>query len=245
MADMSTRFTPADHRVLSTLSYFHAVFPPASPSSPSSATLRSHYVTSWSTSLPLCAQPPLEVDPKEALDAVVLLGPGTEDVVPEEVTRVLNGAVVALVRCEPGAIEGEYAATGATTGGVPYVQGAPAPSPSMSACAGLALIRAVVPSPSMSLSPPEATRLQILTPLAPHYLLSRETEPAQPPRVLVKGEMELPVWGMLDFRGNSSTTGAVAGVERDNVPYLRWGKGVGIGGERRRVRRNLMRKGQM
>jgi polynucleotide 5'-hydroxyl-kinase GRC3/NOL9 len=58
---------------------------------------------------------------------------------------------------------------------------------------------------------------------------------------MVKGELELPVWGMLDFKERDT----IAGIEKSKVPYLQWGKGEGIGGERRRVRRNLMRKGQL
>ena len=47
---------------------------------------------------------------------------------------------------------------------------------------------------------------------------------------------------MLDFREDE---GGVAGVEKGQVPYLQWEKGEGLGSERRRVRRNLMRKAQM
>ena len=78
--------------------------------------------------------------------------------------------------------------------------------------------------------------MHVLTPLPPHLLAKC--------RIVVKGEMELPIWGMLDFRVDGES-GSVAGVEKSKVPYLQWGKGEGIGGERRRVRRNLMRKGQM
>ena len=60
--------------------------------------------------------------------------------------------------------------------------------------------------------------------------------------MLIKSELELPVWGMLDFREDE---GGVAGVKKGQVPYLQWGKGEGLGSERRRVRRNLMRKAQM
>jgi polynucleotide 5'-hydroxyl-kinase GRC3/NOL9 len=55
--------------------------------------------------------------------------------------------------------------------------------------------------------------------------------------------MELPIWGMLDFR---DTDEGVAGIERGLVSYLQWGRvpeGV-VGCDRRRVRRNLMRRGQ-
>lgn len=77
--------------------------------------------------------------------------------------------------------------------------------------------------------------MHLITPLPPHLLQSG--------RVFVKGELELPIWGMLDFR--SIDNGDVAGVERSRVPYLKWGKSEAAGGERRRIRRNLMRKGQV
>jgi len=55
---------------------------------------------------------------------------------------------------------------------------------------------------------------------------------------------------MLDFRSffkEEKEIGDVAGVEPENVPYLQWGKGpVGaFGAKKRRVRRNLMRRGQI
>ena len=217
---MSQRYAPADHRTLSILSYFHAVFPSAIPSSSHPTSI---YATSWQTSLPLCAQHPYELASDAALDFVVLHGPGFEDVVSLEIHHVLNGAVVGLVRCEPGALDLE---TTSPTRGIPYTQGMPLPSPSMSTCLALGLVRSV--------SSDAPARLHILTPLPPAHLS------AAPPRVLVKGELELPVWGMLDFRSEDS----VAGVERARVPFLRWGKTEGTGGERRRVRRNLMRRGQ-
>jgi polynucleotide 5'-hydroxyl-kinase GRC3/NOL9 len=220
---MSQRYSPADQRTLSLLSYFHAIFPsPASSAFPPH--FRSVYANSWDTSLPLCAQPPYELTASEALDAVILSSPGSEDVVPSEVHRVLNGAVAGLVSYEPGSLNTNHQAH--ASNGIPYAQGMPPPPPASSTCHGLALVR--------SLSASSPAQLHILTPLPPACLSTTQ------PRVLVKGEMELPVWGMLDFRSED----AVAGVERSKVPFLRWGKTEGTGGEKRRVRRNLMRRGQ-
>ncbi|KAI0059362.1 hypothetical protein BV25DRAFT_1860655 [Artomyces pyxidatus] len=204
----ATRFTAADHRTIALMSYFHAVFPSTPPRA-----LQQVSAAAWNTALPLCAVPPYEVDTNVALDRVVVTGPGSEDVAPTELLRVLNGAVVGLVHSEE-ASAGE---------GTAYTQGAAAPDPISSTCVGLALVRGVSPE-----------HLHVLTPVPPHLLTTA--------RVLVKGELELPVWGMLDFR---TENGDVAGVDRARVPYLRWGKGEGVGAERRRVRRNLMRKGQM
>ncbi|RPD52858.1 hypothetical protein L226DRAFT_473738 [Lentinus tigrinus ALCF2SS1-7] len=233
-SSLSSHYTAADQRNISMLSYFHAVFPDDPPSSPHTSPI----AVSWTTSLPLCAQPPYQVDCATAFDKLVLTGAGMEDVVPSEVHRALNCALVALVRCEPGTIDSDMSIdAGAGTDGsvfslsmLPYDQGAPAPSPYTSRCLGLALVRGV------SLSGPAPAQIQLLTPV-PVRLLGEA-------RVLVMGEMQLPVWGMLDFR-TLDDGGDVAGVEKGRVPYLRWGKGEGAGGERRRVRRNLMRREQM
>ncbi|OBZ66554.1 Polynucleotide 5'-hydroxyl-kinase GRC3 [Grifola frondosa] len=223
---LSTHYSAADHRNLSILSYFHAAFPAAVPTS----SLTSVLAMSWNTSLPLCCQPPYEVDWKVAFDKVLLTGAGMEDVVPSEIHAVLNCAIVGLVACEPGALDADADnTTHDALSTLPYKQAASPPSPLSSKCHGLALIRALSPPATSSL-------MHLLTPLPPYLFASS--------RVLCKGELELPVWGMLDFRTLDSG-GDVAGVERGKVPYLRWGKGEGAGGERRRVRRNLMRRGQM
>lgn len=213
------RYSPADHRTLSLLSYFYAVFPADKPYAPAH---------SWKTTLPLSAQLPYELTLSDALDAVVFCGPGSEDVVSQEVGRVLNGALVALVTCEPEALP----ATPGLVHRPAYSQGASLPPPTASSCVGLGLIRSVDLDSLGSLSP--SSRLQLLTPVPPETLCNL------PPRVLVKGDMEIPVWGMLDFRSDDG----VAGVERGKVPFLRWGRIEGMGSERRRVRRNLMRRGQ-
>lgn len=225
---LTSHYTAADHRTLSMLSYIYAVFPCTSPSLATHASL---FATRWNTSLPLCAQAPYEVDWGTAFDKIILTGAGMEDVVPSEVHRALNGSIVALVNCDPGTldIDSESATAPYPGPSLPYTQGAAPPSPHTSRCIGLALVRA------LSTSSPRP-RLQLLTPVPPHLLGSA--------RVLVMGELQLPVWGMVDFH-TLDDGGDVAGYERGKVPYLRWGKGEGVGGERRRVRRNLMRKGQM
>jgi polynucleotide 5'-hydroxyl-kinase GRC3/NOL9 len=218
---LTKNYSPADHRTLSILSYFHAIFPPAP-----SKELQQISATAWNTSLPLCAQYPYEVDWTLALDKVVLTGAGSEDVVSSEIRRVLNGAVVGLVSCEPFTADGDTdMSTAEQATAVPYTQGSSVPSPSTSTCHGLALIRSISPTSS---------HMHVLTP-APSYVLHKC-------RIIVKGELELPIWGMLDFRTDNEY---IAGVEKSKVPYLQWGKGEGIGSERKRVRRNLMRRGQM
>jgi polynucleotide 5'-hydroxyl-kinase GRC3/NOL9 len=164
-------------------------------------------------------------------------------VVEEEIGVVLNGAIVGMVRCDPGAIDVENNTDCISSTGINYTRYLAPPSPSSSNCVGIALIRGISP-PIHNVPPvPTKTYLHLLTPL-PHSLLASA-------RVLVKGELELPVWGMLDFRnfdgGKGVNFGDVAGVEQDKVPFLQWGKTPegAMGADKRRVRRNLMRRGQM
>ncbi|KAJ3544189.1 hypothetical protein NM688_g5769 [Phlebia brevispora] len=227
---ISARYSPTDYRNLSILSYLHAVLPRRAAISNRGAQ-RIRHVVEYDRAL-MC-QPPFELAASDALDDVILVGPGSEDVVPSEINRVLNGALVALVSCEPGAVDRVPDNAGVPpTSSIPYTQGVTPPLPSMSSCHGLALIRSLTSDSSSTTAP---ALLHLLTPL-PASILSGAN-----PRVLVKGEMELPVWGMLDFRSEDS----IAGVEYGKVPYLQWGKSEGVGGERRRIRRNLMRRGQM
>ncbi|KAL4250974.1 Polynucleotide 5'-hydroxyl-kinase GRC3 [Abortiporus biennis] len=228
-------YSASEYRNLSILSYFHSNFPPQIPSD-----LKRTCATSWNTSLPLCAQLPYELtlsssNPSQsASDMVILTGPGAEDVDPSELDRVLQCAIVAFVSCDPGTLDipGEDGSdsTNRTGSGIPYVQGMIPPSPSSSSCQGLALIRSL--TTATTVSGEIESRIQLLTPLPPSVVSNS--------RVLVKGELELPIWGMLDFRSESH----IAGVEISKVPFLRWGKGEGLGGQKRRTRRNLMRRGQ-
>ncbi|KAM6499009.1 hypothetical protein JOM56_006957 [Amanita muscaria] len=250
---LHTQYTPADRRVINILSYLHAMFPPLSPErvEPSTVSLEQTTVTSWRTALPLCSQPPYAVDCQTALDRIVLVGGGTEDVTPAEVGHVLNGALVGIVSSwgADGVINPEKAMEDVQgqplsqdlSSQMPYVQCASPPIPASSTCIGLALVRSV-----SHCSPLAATRttagvekeLHVLTPVPPSLLKHA--------RILVKGEMELPVWGMLDYSGDEDGwKKGVTGVEWEKVPYLQWGKGEGVGAEKRRVRRNLMRKAQM
>ncbi|KAF8654881.1 hypothetical protein AX16_003342 [Volvariella volvacea WC 439] len=238
-----TNYTPIDHRSISILSYFYALFPRSS--SPQNF-YEDRIACRWKTDVPLCARHPYEVDWSVAVDKFVLSGAGYEDVVSEEVHRVLNGAVVGLVEVSPGGLDDNYlvqansgaegnseniSGTNSLPKGLPYVQGALVPSPSLSQCRGLALIR--------SLDPGVDSRMHLLTPLPLRFLADA--------RVVVKGELELPIWGMVDYRNGYSApdTGGAATNGKENVPYLQWAKGEGVGSQRRRVRRNLMRRSQM
>ncbi|KAJ3964263.1 hypothetical protein EV361DRAFT_942517 [Lentinula raphanica] len=238
-------YTAADHRAISIMSYFHAIF----PSSPSPDYPRFHdspfpssvTASTWDTSLPLLARPPYQVDVERAIDRVFLRGVGEAgEVVQEEIERVLGGAVISLISCESGTLDDltlSHSKRQVTK--IPYIPSAsPAsyPSPSNSTAIGLALIRSVVPG---------GMHLHVLTPLPLNVI---ETA-----RVIIKGEMELPIWGFVDSRNTGTrkergSGGARGGDNEDNVhrevPFLQWDRVVGLGAEKRRVRRNLMRKGQ-
>jgi polynucleotide 5'-hydroxyl-kinase GRC3/NOL9 len=209
---LQARYTPADLRLLSTLSYFYSHIGPTS--------------LNWNLTTPLVAQPPWEVTLGEAIKEVYLIGEGAEGVLPSDLSLALNGCIVALLEqlSPPEQHDGPQ--------GV-YIQARPPPSLEETTFLGLAIVRAT--------SSGTPTRLQILTPLAPE-LLSRAS-------VLVKnGAIELPTAGMLDWRerekGFPPGLGAAAGNGNgwEEVPFFDTGN-VGIGGERRRFRRNLMRKG--
>ncbi|KAJ3820453.1 hypothetical protein F5880DRAFT_1487999 [Lentinula raphanica] len=238
-------YTAADHRAISIMSYFHAIF----PSSPSPDYPRFHdspfpssvTASTWDTSLPLLARSPYQVDVERAIDRVFLRGVGEAgEVVQEEIERVLGGAVISLISCESGTLDDltlSHSKRQVTK--IPYIPSAsPAsyPSPSNSTAIGLALIRSVVPG---------GMHLHVLTPLPLNVI---ETA-----RVIIKGEMELPIWGFVDSRNTGTrkergSGGARGGDNEDNVhrevPFLQWDRVVGLGAEKRRVRCNLMRKGQ-
>jgi polynucleotide 5'-hydroxyl-kinase GRC3/NOL9 len=236
---LSTSYTATDHRTLSILSYLYALFP-LPPKLPSDeATCHQIMVQTWDVTLPLCAIPPYEVDIHTAFDQIILTGAGSEDVIPEELDRVLNGALVGFVQPDHKGSFKLAAGNDDNPKKAPYVQCQPPPPPSESTCIGLGLVRAVSFPTSNTDSSSSPATLHILTPVPPALLAGA--------RVLVKGEIELPVWGMLDFREfDGADTGGVAGIEKGRVPYLQWGRvsESAIGAERRRVRRNLMRRGQ-
>ena len=227
-----TRYSAADHRAISMLSYFHSreISVPISD-------ITGEYVEEpqsrreWFTDLPLCAQPPWEINWMEGLDHVVLIGSGAEDVVPSEVLRVLNGAIVGLVALDPHTIPWiEQPPDKTHSKAIPYVQGSSPPLPNSSNCVGLALIRSVRPSSNV---------LHILSPVPPSHLAMV--------RVLVMGEIQLPIWGMLDYRAAEEAAGTLTGVDYDKVPFLCWASGGAVaihGSRKKRVRRNLMRKSQ-
>lgn len=201
-------------RALSVLSYFHSVADPRMPSVPL-----------WSTAVPLCAMVPWAVDWRTAFRGVFLTGAGFEDVVSDEIETVLNGAVVALVCADSSSWDSNM--EDADTA-LQYRQGSSLPSPFSSHCVGLGVVHSINRSSST---------LYVLTSLSPELLATCNA--------LVKGDVELPVWGFLDHR-NSDDDGVANGADgrRDSLPFLVFGRTDAVGGDRRRSRRNLMRRNQ-
>ncbi|KZT33154.1 hypothetical protein SISSUDRAFT_1132727 [Sistotremastrum suecicum HHB10207 ss-3] len=246
---LSSRYTSTDFRDISLLSYLHSL--PSSSSFTNDAQPLVPRVR-WQTQKSLSSIPPYEISlspppgTRGPIEGVYMLGPWADDIVPSELYTVLNCAIVALISTPPSASLPSTPPSSSSPSDV-YIQRRPPPGASDSKCLGLALIRSV---------DPQSHTLHILTPVHPSSLGEC--------RVLVKGEIELPIWGFLRLpsearptAGRPSEGRARAGDnERDNgdggewgeggeVPFLEWRGVVGIGGEKRKLRRNLMRRGQM
>ncbi|CAE6391249.1 unnamed protein product [Rhizoctonia solani] len=100
-----------------------------------------------------------------------------------------------------------------------YTQGGLPPPPHSSRCVGLGFVRGA-----------SATHLHLLTPVPASQLRLC--------RALVLGELTMPVWAFLEPEKDTQ--------EENGLPFLQWGRSVAedAGGERRRIRRNVMRRGQ-
>lgn len=170
----------------------------------------------WDFSAPLLAVPPVQVElGGSALQRTFLIGEGSDAVLPADLPLALNASLVALVEED--------------TEGEAYVPGRPQPSAEESTFLGLALVRAVRAEPERTLS------LQLVTPLGGAHL-------ARVSALVRNGALELPAAGMLDWRERLSEEG-LAGVRWDDVPFLEVGASEAVGGDRRRFRRNIQRKG--
>ncbi|PVG04867.1 hypothetical protein CPB86DRAFT_803579 [Serendipita vermifera] len=212
----------ADKRSLMIMSYFHSQVVEGD-------NINGEYLRKrWITDTPLCAMAPWEVSWATALDHIILIGNGSEDVDGTEVLRVLNGALIALVEIYPSSTE--KLPLSQSSSPLPYTQGAGPPDPTISQCLGYALVRSVRASTGA---------LHIITPV-PADRLARA-------RALVMGEIHLPIWGMLDHRADSERSGLVSAVDLSSAPFLYWTDiASSLPGSRRlRVRRNLMRKSQI
>ncbi|WVF68971.1 hypothetical protein IAT40_003745 [Kwoniella sp. CBS 6097] len=219
VSPLQARYTAADLRVLSTISYFHSTL--------------SSSGTRWDFTGPLLAQSPWEVEygAGKAIERVYMIGEGSEGIIGSDLPLALNGSVVALLEYTEQPIEDQDQDQEGL-----YVQARPPPSHESVNCLGLALIRAIVPSPSTSSSGLEG-RMHLLTPLQPAVL-------GRCRAIVRNGAIELPNPGMMDWRTPISQEGMTGiGKTWDQVPFFDVSGVEVVGGERRRFRKNIMRKG--
>ena len=179
-------------------------------------------VPRWDTTRPLIAQPVRTCSwgsSPSLLKASAVYVAGNRDIRYEHVLHALNGSIVALVADSQPARDRSRP--------FPYAPRAPMPSPASSRAVGLAIVHSFAPA---------AESMYLLTPTAP-------TSSDSSALALVKGALDTPVALMCDFAARSDESDAgLAGVDWEDVPYLSVETGEAVG--RRRVRRNLMRKGQ-
>lgn len=171
----------------------------------------------WDFSTPLGGVKPWAVSVEKVVKELYITGEGADGVVDEDLSLALNGRIVALVERLEGTAEGFY-----TPGRAP-------PSPTETHCLGTGLIRSVSP---------DGKTIHLVTPLPPAALARAS--------IVICGELELPVCGMLDWRLPNPTVPAASlfGVPWDEVPFLTDGREQGVGMARRKWRRNIMRRGQ-
>ncbi|CED84194.1 polynucleotide 5-hydroxyl-kinase grc3 [Phaffia rhodozyma] len=241
VSPIAARYGAVDLRILGLISYFHSRFfktiDPASLSGETSGRLASStMVTKWDFSTPLVMQRPWTVDWTKAIERIYMVGSGAEEVASEEIWRALGGCVVALVRTDPSSSSSRSVVLQSTSTGFPYESGQPLPLPSATQYLGLAIIRSV-PSPDAHLSSQASKTIHLLTPLPPDILPTA--------RIIMRGDTELPVSAMLNWKDQTAMEGAdgVAGLR--DLPFLdhrmRPGADI-IGGDRRKIRRNVQRR---
>lgn len=227
---LQQRYTAADHRNLSTLAYLQATFSTSDTATPEN-------ITTWDFTSPLIATPPLEVhvSPDGPIRSVYMQGEGAEGISARDLGLALNGAVVALIDDQ----------SDASTLAAPhtYVQGRSVPSLETVNFLGLAVVRAAMPLNAVDEAHghehEQATsyKLHLISPLPAETLCKANA-------IIRNGAMELPTPAMLDWRSTSGGMGdeGLVGVPWADVPFFGAETG-GVGIEKRRVRRNLMRKG--
>lgn len=213
---LDSKWSPADLRTLGFISYFHSRF--STSTDRMSSTPTNTFPDRWDFSQALVERTPWELDwtDREMLCEVHFL---SGEIDSKQVLYALNGVIVAVVTSSQP--------PHATTRSFPYSIDSPFPDPATSNCHSLAFIRSISPA---------STLLHLLLPASPSTITPADgaDEGATGIR-LVKGELELPICLMLDY--NIPATGA---TEEVAMPYLSIEEGVG----RKKVRRNLMRRGQ-
>ena len=246
VSPLLARHTPSDLRTLFLISYFHSHS--HSHSYAHSLDSISTRTTTWDFSRPLLAIPPYQVNLSitdlAPLKRVIMLGESGDSIHPSDLPLALDGQIVALVE------ESDQDPARATL----FDPSEPELGKEESTYLGLALIRAIKPLSNPPTLHPysnetetetvaerererEGYQLHILSPLPLDILRRANT-------IVRNGAVELPLCGMLDWRSPTPNAPDLAGTRWEEVPYLDVSGVVGVGGERRKFRRNLMRKGQ-
>ncbi|WVQ65630.1 uncharacterized protein L199_003808 [Kwoniella botswanensis] len=212
---LQARFSAADLRVLSILSYFYSSISPEG--------------VEWDFAKPLTYLNPWEVeygtDTNKAINRIYMKGEGSEGVLSEDLGIALNGSIVALIEfINPMSMveDGDEDQV--------YAQGRSPPELDSINFLGLGLIRYIQPSSLALLD----GKIHLLTPLSPEVL-------GRCKGLIKNGAIELPTAGLLDWsKSNSSTQGE---GEEGEIPFFDKSGIEVVGGERRRWRKNIMRKG--
>lgn len=212
---LDSKWSAADLRTLNLVSYFYCVFPAPVGDSMSSIGANT-FPTRWDFDAPLVGKRPYTVDWTTQVHSVGIID---GEIAYEHVLHALNGTIVALVTSPSSSDE-----PAPSTSRLPYDLSLPLPTPPASNCLALALVRSIAP---------QSHALHLLTPLHPAHLTA--------PVHLIKGALELPLCLLLDYDATDAQAGVgVAESPWTEVPYL----SVESGGGRKKVRRNLMRRGQ-
>lgn len=237
------RLNAAEARVLSLLAYLHMTQLPQLGTSVRAA---------WDFARALVARAPFIVDVQTGLAAgcAVL---DTRAAVDEALQLLaLNGRIAAIVRAPPREAAAQDVWHAAFERGAALVHAPTAlqREPALCPALGLALVR--------SIDRAQGT-MHLLTPLSGTHL--QEAVEAGDALGLVQGALDLPFWGALDAEAYADVVhmqrtpaAELAGVPRAAVPYLAWPRELlgdaphrpaePVGARPRKVRRNLMRRGQ-
>ncbi|KAG2185602.1 hypothetical protein INT44_002395 [Umbelopsis vinacea] len=207
------KYHPSDHRMLNLVSYMHM----------NHMGKRAEGNAWWDFKTRLVERVPWCLDWTVGLQGIWVF---FEEIKYSQLLFALNGSVVGLI----SETSDEKNTKPTPSGFIAPPFRAPAscanPSPKITDCYGLGLIRTVDVSKS---------RFMILTPL-PFDTLTKVNG-------IVKGDLELPIWGMLDSRNGAGA--GITGVPWRKVPYVSFDANEGIGSSALRIRRNVMRKSQM
>ncbi|KAI8352479.1 Pre-mRNA cleavage complex II protein Clp1-domain-containing protein [Choanephora cucurbitarum] len=179
-------------------------------------------VPQWKFSSPLIARVPWMVDWRQSLQAIWVIH---EEVKLNELFYALNGSLVGLLGHLDPPAKTSPNLEAFTPPNYRNTQEHPLPSCQEMTCYGLGIIRAIDPAQHA---------LLILTPL-PLKTLEKVT-------MIMKGELQLPLWAMLDRQLEKNS--GVANVPWAKVPYITKESTEGAGANALRVRRNLLRRSQ-